>query len=590
MTITQNDEIYHFIYNCITDLTNIAHINTIWLCIQRAAWFAGTYHTGRFADGGIENIALGLGADLDARWPPACDGPPYRTARAEPASGRRILHVATQVLGIGGHTRTIKNWIKSDPGSCHSLLIIRQGRTKVPSWLLETVKRNGGSLVVLPTGAPLSAQARWLREFARSSADLVVLHHYREDVVPIVAFAAGGGPPVAVLNHADHLFWLGSTVADAVINQREVGRDLSERRRFTKRNVVLPIPLEEPPGRPPRTEARRLLGIPDDQVVLLSVGTPLKYIPSDGKNFFETASKILNRNPTAHLYLLGVARRSAVAGYLSTEPHERLHFLGRIEDPSTYQMAADVYMEGFPFGSQTALLEACLAGVPPVPAFAPGCSLLATSDEAISDLAVTPATEHDYIERVEFLVRHPADREAIGAEFRRRVLEYHTGDGWAEALESVYSGLVGLTHEPGPIPVTEPLETDLDVAICDWHETMEKAIGLGEGTASKVRALFLHAAYEARQCGEHADGLRLLSYCGGRWGYDRRVLREIATTLVHRVGIARTLVRWARGTPPGGPARSSHDAIADTSPDHTRVTLPKIPIRCRRNGTRKREK
>ena len=157
--------------------------------------------------------------------------------------------------------------------------------------------------------SPSSAKARWLREIARSSADLVVLHHYCEDVVPIVAFAVGGGPPVAVLNHADHHFWLGSTVADAVINQREIGKDLSERRRFARRNVVLPIPLEEPPGRLPRTEARRLLGIPDDQVVLLSSGAPYKYIPCDGKNFFETASKILDRNPTAHLYLLGVARR-----------------------------------------------------------------------------------------------------------------------------------------------------------------------------------------------------------------------------------------------------------------------------------------
>ena len=79
------------------------------------------------------------------------------------------------------------------------------------------------------------------------------------------------------------------------------------------------------------------------------------------------------------------------------------------------------------------------------------------------------------------------------------------------------------------------------------------AAGLGGGPASKVRGLVVDAACQARQCGEHADGLRLLRYCGGRWGYDRRVLREIAKTLVHRVGIARTLVRWARGNPPGGP-------------------------------------
>jgi glycosyltransferase involved in cell wall biosynthesis len=524
------------------------------VCIRQAAWSAIRYHTGRFADGGIENVALSLGVDLDARWAAAGDGPPFRPSRAEPTSRRRILHVATTVEGVGGHTRVIKNWIRLDPVSCHSLLIVRQGGAEVPSWLLETVQRSGGNLVVLPMGAPPSAKAKWLREIAQSSSDLVVLHHHPDDVVPIVAFAVGGGPPVAVLNHADHIFWLGSTVADSVINLREIGRDLSERRRFTRRNVVLPIPLEEPPSRFPRTEVRRLLGIPDDQVVLLSTGTPYKYIPSDGKNFFETASKILDRNTTAHIYLLGVTRGD-VARYLRAEPHERLHYLGRIEDPSVYQayrIAADVYMEGFPFGSPTALLEACLAGVPPVPAFAPGCNLLATSDEAISDLAVTPATELEYIERVEFLVRNLSDRETIGAEVRRRVLECHTGDGWAEALESVYSGLVGLAHEPGPIPVAEPLETEIDVAMCAWRKDWVKVAGSGEGPASEVRGLLLDAARQARQWGEHADGLRLLRYYGGRWGYDRQVLREIAKTLVHRVGIARTLVHWARGTPSGG--------------------------------------
>ena len=367
MSISINDIIYKSFYYSILEFKNTVGMQALELiCIRQAALFAARCHTGRFADGGIENIALGLGVDLDAQWPAAGDGPPYRPSRAEPASGRRILHVATMVDGVGGLTRTIKNWIRHDPVSCHSLLIVRQGGAKVPSWLLETVQRSGGNLVVLPMGVPLSAKARWLQEIARSSADLVVLHHYSHDVVPILAFAVGGGPPVAVLNHADHLFWLGSTVADSVINQREIGRDLSEQRRFTRRNVVLPIPLEEPPGRLPRTEAKRLLGIPDDQVVLLSVGRSPKYIPSNGRNFFETASKILDRNTTAHIYLLGVARGD-VARYLRAEPHERLHFLGRIEDPSVYQMAADVYMEGFPTGSQTALLEACLAGVPPSP-------------------------------------------------------------------------------------------------------------------------------------------------------------------------------------------------------------------------------
>ena len=153
MSISMNNSTYVYFYYNVLELKNTVGMQALELiCIRQAAQFASTHHTGRFADGGIENIALGLGVDLDARWPATGDGPPYRTARAEPASGRRILHVATQVLDTGGHTRTIKNWIRHDPVSCHSLLIVRQGGTKVPLWLLETVQRSGGNLVVLPMG------------------------------------------------------------------------------------------------------------------------------------------------------------------------------------------------------------------------------------------------------------------------------------------------------------------------------------------------------------------------------------------------------------------------------------------------------
>lgn len=441
--------------------------------ISRVATFSFLHHTGRFVDGAIENLALGIGADLDKylrREVLACGN--LAVQMSGRAGTRNVLHVASSVLPIAGHSRTIRNWIINDPDTRHSLLLTCQGwaQASVPRWLSEVVRDSGGEVVELPREAPLLTQARWAREIARAAADLVVLHHYPNDVVPIVAFATRECPPVALLNHADHAFWMGGTVSDAIINQRHIGKTLSEGRRFTRHNLVLPIPLAEIPPGLSRTVAREQLGIPRGQTMLLSVGRAAKYTPTRTHNFIHTAGEILERNPDAHIYLLGAAEDD-LAGHLGAGAHERLHFLGPIEDATPYQCAADIYVEGFPFGSQTALLESALAGLPAVLAFDPPFALLATNDESLWDLASNPASEGEYIERAGALIRDPEGRRRLGGEFAHRVRSCHVGDEWRQRLGAIYERTIGMEHDPRPIPVTHCLATDTDSALSEWQMT-----------------------------------------------------------------------------------------------------------------------
>jgi len=83
--------------------------------------------------------------------------------------------------------------------------------------------------------------------------------------------------------------------------------------------------------------------------------------------------------------------------------------VGSIEDPSVYRAAADIYLEGFPFGSQTALLEAALVALPVVSSYAPLFPLLAANDDAIQDLITNPKEEQEYMERVDLLIRQPPE-------------------------------------------------------------------------------------------------------------------------------------------------------------------------------------
>lgn len=460
--------------------------------ISAAADFAATFHTGRFADGAIENMALDIGR---TRLTESFVGrAPARNTRA-----RHLLHVATEVGAIGGHTRMLRHWINADPDSTHSLFVVVQRGRPVPPWLATAVADSGGTLVVMSGDEPALTRAAALRETA-TAATMVMLHHRASDVVPVLAFARPGGPPVAVLNQSDHQFWLGSSVADATVNLRSAAAVYTRTRRQIARNLLLPIPLNDTPASVTRDEARRRLGMSNDEIVLLSVGRPEKFYPRAHYDFSRTARRILEREPRARLYVVGESMRG-IAPYLREPPHERLVFVGSLDDPSLFRRAADVYLESFPFGSTTALLEAALDALPVVPAYAPLFTLLVGVDDSLNRVATNPDTEEAYIGEVERLMASRDARVDFGRSLRSAVLSDHTGDGWLEHLHRVYKGLSELTHAPRSLDVPPPLTTDVDLGLSEFR------VGNGRDPFFARRGeesgrLAYHCAYIARETGD----------------------------------------------------------------------------------------
>ncbi len=437
--------------------------------VQSIAHFAWHCHPGRYADGAVENLAYRIGQQLETSPEPDCLSLSKSVANRPPrCRRRRVLHIASTALPIGGHTRWIRDWITGDEASDHNVLLTRQGGTPAPSWLGQAVERCGGGLVILPDTASLVSRAKAVRRLAGRAADLVVLYHHPDDVVPVVAFASAGGPPVALYNHADHVFWLGSSVADAVVAFRESGRRLSDSRRFPTRSELLPCPLPPLTHKISREQARRQLGVASDQIVLLSIGTAYKYIPTRDQNFFASAIKILNRHPAAHLYLIGVPW-DATQEHLKSAQHDRLHFVGRLEDPTPYQAAADVYLEGFPFTSLTALLETVRFGVPVVAAFGASRGVLMSDDLALAGLMGNPASEEEYLDRVDRLVKSPAERHQQGERLRQSVETVHCGAAWRGRVESLYDSLAQLTHSPHAIPIAGFTAGPDDLALSEFH-------------------------------------------------------------------------------------------------------------------------
>ena len=400
---------------------------------QQAAGWAWLRHAGLHASPRLESLVRGL----------APAGHPWR-----PRARRRssVLHVLTQAYPTGGHTRWSDRIIRADRARSHSVLLTAQGRLPVPPWLRASVEASGGRLHLLADG-PMGARAAAIARLA-ADVDLVLANIHPNDAAAVAGLA---GParraPVATLNHADHAFWLGMSAADLLVGFRGAGEALAVRRRGADadRCAILPLPVDAP-GRPAlddprRSRIREAMGIGADEIVLLSAGSPWKFDPGHFRgepSFPEVLAPIVAADPRLRLYVLG-PRPDGEWAAAARATDARMRALGTRTDYTDYQLAADLYLDPFPFGSLYSLLEPGSLGIP-------GVGLAQWPSEAAVLMVDAPGL--DGVHRVargrdeyEALVRGLVDdeqaRRDLGGRLRDGILRSHAGEAWLAAFDAI---------------------------------------------------------------------------------------------------------------------------------------------------------
>jgi hypothetical protein len=354
---------------------------------------------------------------------------------------QRWLHVLNTAYPFGGHTKNCAVWIESDPDLLHNVVLLDQ-RTEIPPRLANAVTSGGGTVKCLDYTQSLLQRAHDLRQYAASHADVVVLHRHPEDVIAPIAFGVFGGPPVVLVNHADHLFWAGVSIVDFVADLRDSGHQWTREHRGMSRADIVPIPLRSSSGEDvestteqQKEEARKALRLPTDYTILLTIGSRYKYVPSGGLDFIAAARSILSRRPNVILVAVGPEHTGAWR-QVSESTGGRLRAMGEQRDVSVYHRAADLYIEGFPMGSMTALLEAGLAGVPCVRAPSMYPSPVTSDGIALADLE-QPCNIDRYISLILGFIDHPVSRAQCGATLRENIRMHHCGSNWLGYLEQL---------------------------------------------------------------------------------------------------------------------------------------------------------
>jgi len=424
-----------------------------------AARLANRYGIGQLASGRLETLLLEVARTISM---PAANA----TRIFDGSTKKQWLHVLTESCPVGGHTALVKRWIEMDSDeSCHSVVLLGEKQPRSPA-LVDAAQKSGGNAIFLGHINAILEKAQRLRETAYASADVVVIHAHMWDVVPTIAFGVPSGPPILLLNHADHTFWVGTAIADLILNLRESGERFTTLYRGGERNAILPIPLPDAvesangtgyiDARPDKS-LRAELAIPASATLMLTVGSDYKYRPIGSYDFLEAAKHIVG-NTDAYLVAVGpppdahpwAAAREATGG--------RIIAVGARQDLGPYHRAADLYLEGFPFGSLTALLEAALLRIPCVRA--PGLipPPFVSDGVAFADIP-QPSDLDDYIRQATDLVTHRDRRLRLGELLARNVRLQHCGFSWERKLAGL-KARVPLSHsvhpfsDPARIPPT----------------------------------------------------------------------------------------------------------------------------------------
>lgn len=505
-------------------------------------------------------------------------GQPHKSGGKE-----TCLHVLSEALPAGGLTAMAIRWMRNDRSRrIHSVALLSR-RLPIPTALLTAVRDSGGNVYTANPDDSFLHQGAWLRKLANDWATYVILHVDVSDVICGVAFGKKGGPPVLLVNHTAHSFWTGASIADLVVNCRGSALEgfWTGTYRGTPKYATVPIPLLEPEATAAeipldlelKRQAKKSIGIPPDSFVILTVGSAFKYIPANSLDFVEVVEGILRLLPKAFLLAVGFNADSRWSN-ASLRVESRIKALGTMSQSQLAKIheATDIYIEGFPFGTTTSLLEAGLKGIPVVLAPAQCPPPYGSDGVALDDTLERPRTLEEYKDRIIRLSSNSDERTLLGEKIRASVTKHHTGPGWRQYLEEA---IRALPQEHEIYPSLEPVRTPdaiheyWSAFLMKWtssyKETLEQAMirSLSIGLRPRLTNGVLRACREHRTVRAHRSiPLPLLVFfCSFllpsfpiTWGRNCfRILSYVFRgSLPSRMRIS--MIRWMGGTDrPKGP-------------------------------------
>jgi hypothetical protein len=442
------------------------HLEAVMAWSKIAAHFAFVRHPGVYMSPKLESLLLEVAQRVEAD-PPEVTGAFFLKTKPKNFGKMRLLHVLTESYGSGGHTPFVARWISNTlENSVHSIITTAQNG-ELPPLLWDAVGSCGGWTCSLSElSDSLVEQSLLLRLLAQNWADIIVLLVHPFDPVPSVAFGVDGGPPVIFCNHADHAFWLGSSVADITVDYHSSAGLLNAKRRGIIDSRLLPIPLTRNDSAPIRSSVRQQLGFGDKDVIMLTVGRAEKFYPFGNYDFLNVMVDFLKSHSNVRLVAAGPSSEGRWQE-ASQQVEGRIQALGVVDRDmlENFYAAADVYVVSFPCGSGTSMLEAAMHNLPIVGLHLKELPHLSLEDDVgFANFKVHKSSLEGFTETLEWAAdySHLERERAIAGLVRENIEHEHCPPGWNTYLNAVLQSLPSqhALHSP-MVPLEQTDYTDV---------------------------------------------------------------------------------------------------------------------------------
>src|SRR6185312_11552702 len=366
-------------------------------------------------------------------------------------------------------------WLLDDSGSNHRVVTVRQGSTPLPEKVTHMLSERPLQLDRLAN--TLLDRASSLRQQAQE-ADFVIVHAHPDDVVPAIALA-GQATPCIYVNHADHVFWAGSSVATLLLHLRYSGAELSVARRAVsqERSFLMNRPLAPAAKGLSRTCERERLSIQAGQIVLVTAASATKYVPIDDPGLLPLLEAAVLADPRLVVLAAGP---SPIGDWALARAHTggRITALGPLQSVQGLFAAADIYVDSYPFSSLTSLLEAGSHGLPCVSfrGHSEECAVLGADSPHVERDISYPHTKEAFLATIRQLGDDPGVRREQGDQLRTAIQMSH-GHSWGSNLENLYARAhKAASHRPEGLEAAVSVGP-LDVAVAALQERTGYALG-----------------------------------------------------------------------------------------------------------------
>ncbi|MCC3703430.1 group 1 glycosyl transferase [Rouxiella badensis] len=263
------------------------------------------------------------------------------------------LHVISEAYIIGGHTRLMEKLAAMHPAS-PDLLITRKADDKA----LTRAKTLFSQVHVLSADNlvdKVTEIRQWVAQYQR-----IVLHIHCDDIAAVVACGLvrkRQQTQVYFVNHADHAFTFGSSIADYYFQLSSYGARLDLNKTIAGRSSFLGIPVADIRAEHAAYHAEPLN--------FFSAGSAIKFKPFRGHDMRPLIKLILNTWKNASFTLVGINPITNLWWWpLKIRYGKRIKILRYLPYEQYLALAkeADFYVDSYPFPGGTAFAEQVLAG------------------------------------------------------------------------------------------------------------------------------------------------------------------------------------------------------------------------------------